>query len=320
MGSLQKFYIACLGALTPIITNLLVVDLNTSLHNLSAIEGITYAIRLFALCASACIVVFLNSDEQRPVKLFQLGVMAPALLTSLINGATISIKANAQAPMNPGIQTPLPKQANFPSLIGTAFAQPAPAPGASNDTGEGLPVAGGTQHHATGTQGPDRPRPRQQVVRRGRILWRASRSNPGCCRNSRALRHQIFSVDLQASRRPRRAIPCDDRRESDLPGRHTAQGRCNRLGILRQHLALESRRHGEGNSALTSWTAGTVCQFRMHVMSRACHGAKIDCQRLAGSFRIIPAISAQYQGVPAATAAAGVATPRFSLLRPVTAS
>lgn len=128
MGSLQKFYIACLGALTPIITNLLVVDLNTSLHNLSAIEGITYAIRLFALCASACIVVFLNSDEQRPVKLFQLGVMAPALLTSLINGATISIKANTQAPMNPGIQTPLPKQANFPSLIGTAFAQPAPAP------------------------------------------------------------------------------------------------------------------------------------------------------------------------------------------------
>ncbi len=128
MGSLQKFYIACLGALTPIITNLLVVDLNTTLHNLSVIEGITYAVRLVALCAAACVVVFLNSDEERPVKLFQLGIMAPALLTSLINGAAISVKANAQESASIRIQPPLPKQTNFPSLVGSAFAQATPLP------------------------------------------------------------------------------------------------------------------------------------------------------------------------------------------------
>jgi hypothetical protein len=130
MGSTQRFFIACLGALTPIITNLLVVDLNTTLNNLSVIEGANYAIRLCALCASACVVVFLNSDEVRPVKLFQLGVMAPALLTSLINGATISLKANAQASQNAAIQS-LPQKSEFPSLIGTAFAQPAPSPEAA---------------------------------------------------------------------------------------------------------------------------------------------------------------------------------------------
>jgi hypothetical protein len=128
MGATQRFSFACLGALTPIITNLLVVDLHTTLNDLSVIEGMNYAIRLVALCASACVVVFLNSDEVRPVKLFQLGIMAPALLTSLINGATISIKANTPAPQVPGIQTPLPQKSEFPSLIGSAFAQPGPAP------------------------------------------------------------------------------------------------------------------------------------------------------------------------------------------------
>jgi len=131
MGPIQRFYIACLGALTPIITNLLVVDLNTSLSNLHVIDGLTYAIRLFALCAAACVVVFLNSDEERPVKLFQLGIMAPALLTSIINGAAISIKASGQAPQSPAVQAPPPQKTGF-SLVGSAFAQagPAPLPGA----------------------------------------------------------------------------------------------------------------------------------------------------------------------------------------------
>jgi hypothetical protein len=126
VGSLQRFFIACLGALTPIITNLLVVDLHTTLNNLSVIEGLNYAIRLVALCASACVVVFLNSDEARPVKLFQLGVMAPALLTSLINGATISLKANPPSTQSAAIEAPLSHYAGFPSLIGAAFAQSAP--------------------------------------------------------------------------------------------------------------------------------------------------------------------------------------------------
>jgi hypothetical protein len=127
MGPMQRFYIACLGALTPIITNLLVVDLNTSLNNLHVIDGLTYAVRLFALCAAACVVVFLNSDEERPVKLFQLGIMAPALLTSIINGAAISIKATGQGPQSSVVQPTPPQKSGF-FLVGRAFAETAPVP------------------------------------------------------------------------------------------------------------------------------------------------------------------------------------------------
>jgi hypothetical protein len=126
MSPIQRFFIACLGALTPIITNLLVVDLNTSLANLHIIDGMTYAVRLFALCAAACVVVFLNSDEQRPVKLFQLGIMAPALLTSIINGAAISAKANGQGSQSVTRQTPAPQKSGAFSLVGSAFAQIVP--------------------------------------------------------------------------------------------------------------------------------------------------------------------------------------------------
>lgn len=127
MGPLQRFFIACLGALTPIITNLLVVDLHTSLSNLQIIDGVTYAVRLLALCAAACVVVFLNSDEARPVKVFQLGIMAPALLTSIINGAAISLKASGQGPQSAAIQTPAAQKTGF-SLVASAFAQTGPVP------------------------------------------------------------------------------------------------------------------------------------------------------------------------------------------------
>lgn len=132
MSVMQRFFIACLGALTPIITNLLVVDLNTTLNNLHVIDGITYSIRLIALCLAACIVVFLDSDESRPAKLFQLGIMAPALLTSLINGAAISIRANTQAPAS--VASAPPQKMGFSLLTAPAYAESMPkaAPPASS--------------------------------------------------------------------------------------------------------------------------------------------------------------------------------------------
>jgi hypothetical protein len=95
----QRLFIGCLGALAPILVNLCVVDFQTVFQNLLPLEAISYAIREFALCASACLVVYLNGDEVRPIKLFQLGVMAPAMITSTLNGAAIANKS-------PSIQTP----------------------------------------------------------------------------------------------------------------------------------------------------------------------------------------------------------------------
>jgi hypothetical protein len=91
---LWRMRIGCLGALTPILINVLIVDLQTALSNITLVSAVFYAIRIVALCAAACLVVYLNSDETKPIKLFQLGIAAPALLTGMINGAAITKQQN----------------------------------------------------------------------------------------------------------------------------------------------------------------------------------------------------------------------------------
>jgi hypothetical protein len=117
----QRLFIGWLGALAPILVNLYVVDLQTTLPNLLPLEALSYALRLLALCASACVVVYLNSDEVRPAKLFQLGIIAPAMLTSMLNGAVIANKTPSSPP-------PPPPPSHSWLLIPQANAQPAAAP------------------------------------------------------------------------------------------------------------------------------------------------------------------------------------------------
>jgi hypothetical protein len=119
----QRLLIGCFGAMAPILVNLCVVDLNTVFSNLLPLVALTYIVRLVGLCGSACVVVFLNSDEHRPVKLFQLGVMAPAVITQLLNGAAAVNKTPTSMPPAPPAHTWL--------LIPEANAQPAPAPQAA---------------------------------------------------------------------------------------------------------------------------------------------------------------------------------------------
>jgi hypothetical protein len=116
----KRLFIGCLGALAPILVNLCVVDLNTVFSHLLPLEAFTYFVRLIGLCAAACVVIYLNSDEFRPVKLFQLGIMAPAIITQMLNGAAIANKTPS---------SPLPAPAPHAwLLIPQANAQPNPAP------------------------------------------------------------------------------------------------------------------------------------------------------------------------------------------------
>jgi hypothetical protein len=77
-------------------------------------------VRLFGLCAAACVIVYLNSDEFRPVKLFQLGIMAPALITQLLNGVAV-INKTPSSPTTPAVHAGW-------LFIPQANAQPAAAP------------------------------------------------------------------------------------------------------------------------------------------------------------------------------------------------
>ena len=117
MNLKNKLFIGCLGALSPILVNLILVDLDLVLANAKALTIASYIVRVIALCAAACLVVYLNGEEDKPIKIFQLGLAAPALLTGIINGVSLS-------------KNVVDQKAAFeiPAIVSSAFAQGAGQP------------------------------------------------------------------------------------------------------------------------------------------------------------------------------------------------
>lgn len=115
MKTRQKIIIGGLGALTPIIMNLLVVDINVLVINLTLFAFIGYAIRVVILFYLGGIVAFLHKNENSPVKLFELGIVAPALITALLNAN--QVKVTKDVAQIEGTKTA--------SIISSAYAQPA---------------------------------------------------------------------------------------------------------------------------------------------------------------------------------------------------
>lgn len=119
---LIKMKYGCLGALTPIILNLIIVDPHTVLSDITPLVIVGYILRVVGLCLAACIVIWLNSDEVKPVKLFQLGIAAPAVLTGMLNGAVLAKKIE-QDPKAPAIVSRQTDGSNW--FTSSAYAQPA---------------------------------------------------------------------------------------------------------------------------------------------------------------------------------------------------
>lgn len=116
MKTYQKIMLGGLGALMPVIMNLLVVDLHILFLNLTLVALLAYFTRVVILFFLGGLVAFLHKDENSPFKLLQLGVAAPALITGLLNGAQVELP-----------KVPLPAEAN-PSastyFVPPVYAQP----------------------------------------------------------------------------------------------------------------------------------------------------------------------------------------------------
>lgn len=98
MSTQKKILLGGLGALTPIIMNLLVVDLNVLLVNVTGLALAGYLIRVVILFYLGGLVAYLHKDENSPLKLFELGIAAPALITALLNAGHVETpKTTAQA-------------------------------------------------------------------------------------------------------------------------------------------------------------------------------------------------------------------------------
>ncbi len=91
IGPRQRFMIAGLGGVMPVLLSLVVIDLQTLLLNVTILTIVSYLIRVFALYTVGGVVGWLNRDERDPIKLFQLGIAAPALITAAINGGRITL-------------------------------------------------------------------------------------------------------------------------------------------------------------------------------------------------------------------------------------
>ena len=81
-----RLIIGGIGGIAPIIISLLVVDLNSLINDLQMMDAIGLAVRCSVLIFIGGLVGYLHQDESEPFKVFQLGIAAPALLTTAING------------------------------------------------------------------------------------------------------------------------------------------------------------------------------------------------------------------------------------------
>jgi hypothetical protein len=115
----SKILIGGLGALTPIILNLLVVDLKTTFTTITAVVVLGYLIRVGVLFAIGGGMAYFHKDERNALKLFEIGIVAPALITALMNGTTNIKDSNARASSEPVAVTA--GLTDF--LIPTAYAQ-----------------------------------------------------------------------------------------------------------------------------------------------------------------------------------------------------
>ena len=83
----QKMILGAVGAVTPLALNLLVVDQLTLVGSARSSPASDTRSRLLVLVGLGSLVVYLNIDEANRMRIFQLGVAAPALVTALMNGA-----------------------------------------------------------------------------------------------------------------------------------------------------------------------------------------------------------------------------------------
>lgn len=118
MQARQRIMIGGLGALTPIVLSLITVDFRVIQANLELGVIIGYAIKVVALFYLGALVAYMHKSEKDTVKLFELGIVAPALIASCLNGVLV--------PAKPGVG--LGTNAGTPSAVflgvGVAHAQP----------------------------------------------------------------------------------------------------------------------------------------------------------------------------------------------------
>jgi hypothetical protein len=102
----KRFLIGGVGALMPILVTLLAVDLGAIFAQHSSVTAanvVGVLVRYVILFVIGGFVAYLHEDERKPFKLFEIGIAAPALITSLVTSQAI---APATPPPGAGAESP----------------------------------------------------------------------------------------------------------------------------------------------------------------------------------------------------------------------
>jgi hypothetical protein len=77
-----------LGGITPVLLNIIAKDYRIIFVDFTTIVAFGYFLRCIALFIVGAVVAYLH-NEKKKIRLFELGIIAPAILTAFINGAPI---------------------------------------------------------------------------------------------------------------------------------------------------------------------------------------------------------------------------------------
>lgn len=89
ISGIKRFVIGGLGGLAPVFALLVAVDLDKQLEGTTLLQVLGYSLRVLALFAIGGGVTWLHETENKPFKLFEIGLGAPALLAGLITTKSI---------------------------------------------------------------------------------------------------------------------------------------------------------------------------------------------------------------------------------------
>lgn len=86
----KRFFIGGVGGLAPVFALLVAVDFEKNLVDTSTAQVLGYMVRALALFAIGGFIAWLHETEDKPFKLFEIGLGAPALIAGLITAKSIS--------------------------------------------------------------------------------------------------------------------------------------------------------------------------------------------------------------------------------------
>lgn len=113
MDARRRFYIGGFGALMPVMVSLLAIDIGEMLNGWTVGNIVGTLIRYVILFMIGGFVAYLHEDEIKPFKLFEIGIAAPALITSLITAQGISTSGDSDETVAGNVSF---------SIISTAYA------------------------------------------------------------------------------------------------------------------------------------------------------------------------------------------------------